>query len=69
MKFEEALEKLEKIVKNLEEGDVELDKAIDEFNEAVKLIKVCDDKLKEADKAINKILDKEGNLKDFEVEE
>lgn len=69
MKFEEALKKLEEIVNNLEKGDIELDKAIDNFNEAVKLIKICDDKLKDADKAISKIVDKDGNLKDFELGE
>lgn len=44
--FEENLEKLESIVKKLETGEVPLDEAIDNFNEAMKLAKTCDEKLK-----------------------
>ena len=43
--FEENLEKLEPIVKKLETGEVPLDEAIDNFNEAMKLAKTCDEKL------------------------
>ena len=44
--FEEALEKLESIVKELESGNIELDKAIDQYTEAMKLVSTCNDKLK-----------------------
>ena len=47
--FENNLEKLEEIVKKLESGEVPLDDAINEFNEAMKLAKLCDDKLKKAE--------------------
>lgn len=69
LSFEENLEKLEEIVKNLESGNIPLDDAIDSFNEAMKLAKVCDDKLKNAEEKVNKILNKDGKLEDFEVEE
>ena len=46
MSFEESLEKLEEIVKKLETGEVPLDEAITSFNEAMKLAKTCDEKLK-----------------------
>ena len=39
LSFEENLEKLEEIVKKLENGDVPLDDAIKEFNEAMVLAK------------------------------
>lgn len=67
--FEENLEKLENIVKNLESGNIPLDDAIDSFNEAMKLAKTCDEKLKRAESEVNKILNKDGNLEDFEIEE
>lgn len=67
--FEENLEKLETIVKDLESGNISLDKAIDSFNEAIKLAKLCDEKLKNAEEKVNKILNKDGKLEDFEIEE
>ena len=45
MSFEEAMEKLENSVLNLESSSLSLDDSIGEFEEAVKLIKFCEDKL------------------------
>lgn len=67
--FEENLEKLETIVKKLETGEVPLDEAIDNFNEAMKLAKTCDEKLKNAEEAITKLVKDNGNVVDFKVEE
>lgn len=67
--FEESLEELEKIVKDLESGNVSLDDAINKFNEAMKLAKFCDEKLKTAEENINKILSKDGTLENFELDE
>ncbi len=67
--FEESLEKLENIVKKLESGEVPLDDAITEFNTAMKLAKNCDEKLKNAEEAITKIVSSDGTLTDFNVEE
>lgn len=67
--FEENLKDLEEIVTKLESGEVPLDDAIKEFTKAMELSKKCDDKLKKAEEAITKIVEKDGNLKDFKVEE
>lgn len=67
--FEENLEKLESIVKKLETGEVPLDEAIDNFNEAMKLAKTCDEKLKNAEEAITKLVKNNGDVVDFKVEE
>ena len=69
LSFEESLEKLEGIVKKLETGDIPLDDAINEFNEAIKLSKICDDKLKKAEEAITKVVKESGEIVDFQVEE
>ncbi len=69
LSFEESLEQLEEIVKKLEVGDVPLDDAINEFNKAMKLSKVCDDKLKSAEEAITKLVKENGEVVDFQVEE
>lgn len=65
MKFEEKLESLETIVKELEEGNVDLDDAINKYTEAMKIAKECSDKLDKATKAVNKILNENGELEDF----
>ena len=67
--FEQALEELEIIVKELETGAVELDTAIEKYTEAMKLAKYCSEKLKNATDKVNKILTEQGELKDFEVQE
>ncbi len=67
--FEENLENLEKIVKDLESGNIPLDDAIEKFNEAMKLAKLCDDKLKNAEDKVNSILNKDGKLEEFKIEE
>ena len=67
--FEESLEKLENIVKKLESGEIPLDDAINEFNQAMKLAKNCDEKLKAAEETITKIVNPDGSLSDFKVEE
>jgi exodeoxyribonuclease VII small subunit len=60
-----ALEKLEEIVNKLENGDVPLDDAIEEFNNAMQLVKVCNDKLNAAEESIAKIVKDNGDIVDF----
>ena len=69
LSFEESLENLEAIVKKLETGEVPLDDAIKEFNDAMKLAKSCDEKLKNAEEAITKLVKDNGDIVDFQVEE
>lgn len=66
--FEESLLELEQIVKDLENGNIPLDDAITKFNEAMKIAKICNDKLTSAEESVNKILNKDGTLEDFQVE-
>lgn len=68
LSFEESLEKLEEIVNKLENGDVPLDDAIDEFNKAMKLVKSCNEKLSSAEEAITKIVEDNGDLIEFSPE-
>ena len=63
--FEEKLNNLEKIVSELEQGNIDLDDAINKYTEAMKLAKECSKKLDEATKAVNKILAENGKLEDF----
>lgn len=67
--FEENIKKIEEIVKELESGNVPLDDAMQKFNEAFTLSKECDEKLKEVTDSLNKILNKDGTLEEFKMEE
>ena len=67
--FEENISKLENIVRELESGNVALDDALEKFNEAFKISKECDEKLKEVSDSLNKVLNKDGNLEEFKIEE
>ncbi len=65
LSFEESLEKLEEIVNKLENGDVPLDDAIEEFKNAMDLVKICNDKLNSAEEAIAKIVQDNGEIIEF----
>ena len=70
MKFEEAMERLEKITEELEEGNLSLDEALAKFEEGMKLISFCEKRLDEVEKKIQ-VLIKEGEkfrLKDWSKE-
>ncbi|MCK4401876.1 exodeoxyribonuclease VII small subunit [bacterium] len=60
LKFEQALDKLENTVKEMEEGNVSLDKSLELFEEGVKLAKFCSVKLREVEKKVE-ILKKDVN--------
>jgi exodeoxyribonuclease VII small subunit len=61
-KFEDALEKLEGIVKKMETGDVPLEEALKSFEEGIKLIRFCRTKLDEAQRRVEMLLGKEDSL-------
>ena len=52
MNFEEAIAKLESEVKRLEGGNMSLDESIGAFEEAVKLVKVCNERLEKAERRV-----------------
>ncbi|MFC1708431.1 exodeoxyribonuclease VII small subunit [Candidatus Omnitrophota bacterium] len=64
MKFEETLKKLERIVGELEGGDISLDKAIKKYQEGMSFSKECLDSLNKAEKKVKVCLkDKTGKIK------
>lgn len=67
--FEDAVRELEGIVSELESGELDLDKSITKYTEAMKLIDTCEKKLNAATKTINKLVGENGKVSDFEVEE
>jgi exodeoxyribonuclease VII small subunit len=51
-RFEDALNKLEKIVSQLEEGDISLEDSLKLFEEGIRLSRICNQKLDEAEKRV-----------------
>ncbi len=56
IKFEDALKKLEKIVGDLENGNISLDEALEKYEEGIRLSKVCAKKLEVAKKKVEILL-------------
>ncbi|PSL41130.1 exodeoxyribonuclease VII small subunit [Planomicrobium soli] len=50
--FNEAMEQLEEIVRQLEQGDVPLEQALTLYQKGMELSKVCHDKLQNAEKQL-----------------
>lgn len=55
LSFEEAMRKLEAVVRDLESGNVELEKSIALYEEGARLKAHCERKLKEAEEKVAKI--------------
>lgn len=55
LSFEEAMKKLETVVRDLESGNVELEKSIALYEEGARLKAHCEKKLKEAEEKVAKI--------------
>lgn len=53
--FEEALKKLEGIVEAMESGDLPLEALLAKYEEGSKLVKICQEKLAEAELKIQKL--------------
>jgi exodeoxyribonuclease VII small subunit len=65
IKFEDALKKLEKIVEDLENGQLTLDEALKKYQEGIELSRVCAQRLESAKKKIDVLVkNKKG---DFEL--
>lgn len=63
LSFEEALAKLENIVRELESGHIKLDDAVSSYEKAVALKKICQAKLEAATLKVEKIeIAKDGTL-------
>ncbi|GAB3052238.1 exodeoxyribonuclease VII small subunit [Virgibacillus ainsalahensis] len=69
MSFEEAMRKLEEIVGKLEEADVPLEKAINYYQEGMVLTKLCNDKLNSVQTKMTKIMNEQGDLEQFDIQE
>lgn len=68
MKFGEKVKELESIIDELENGEIDLEESIEKYTKAMKLVKECDEQLKNIEDQVNKMIvdNKEVN---FEIPE
>jgi exodeoxyribonuclease VII small subunit len=62
--YEEAMKRLEDVVRRLEEGDVPLEEAIGLYQEGVQLVRLCGKKLDAIEAQISLLLEENGDLKE-----
>ncbi len=67
--FEENIEELEKIVTELEKGELNLEDSMKKFEEGITISKNCNKILEEAEKKITILLNQDGKMEeeDFKV--
>ena len=53
--FNDAVKKIEEIIRNIESGELDIDKLSNEVKTATELIKLCQKKLKATEEEINSI--------------
>jgi len=58
-KFETAMNRLEKIVENLEAEEMSLDESLKYFEEGIELTKFCYEKLNQAEQKLKKLVKKD----------
>lgn len=64
--FDKSLNELEKIVEQLERGDVPLEEALDKFQEGITLSRKLKKTLQDAEESLAKIVTENGEEKIFE---
>ena len=70
LKFEEALQLLEEKVKLLESGNITLDASLAAFEEAVALVRVCNDHLSDAERRVRILTESsDGTVTDLPFED
>lgn len=62
LSFEQAMEKLEAVVAQLESGDVPLEKAIELFQQGMELSRLCGGKLEQIERKIEVLLEENGSF-------
>ena len=67
--FEEKIYELEKVVNELEKGEMNLDESLVKFEQGMKLSKECNKMLENAEKKITILLEKDGEIEEENFDE
>ena len=68
LSYEEASSKLESIIEAMEDGSIPLAELVAQFEEGAKLLKVCQNELKQAELKIQKLDIADGGRSNFDSE-
>ena len=60
--FEQSLEKLEKLVERMEEGDLSLEDSLKNFEEGIKLTRECQQALASAEQRVKMLIEENGQI-------
>ena len=66
LKFEDAIKQLESLVQDLEQGDLDLDCALEKFEQGIKLIRTSQAKLDQAQQKVSMLMQESDTLLPFE---
>ena len=61
--FEKAIKDLEKIVEDLESGELSLEQSLKTFEKGIKLTRQCQGELEKAELKVKKLVEEDGELK------
>ena len=64
LKFEEAMQKLENIAGELENGNLTLEESVSKFEEGMKISKKCNEIIEQAERKITILLQKDGKIEE-----
>ena len=69
--FETSLEKLEKLVEQMEDGDLTLEDSLKNFEEGIRLTRECQQALAAAEQQVKLLIEENGQVtaSDFEAED
>ena len=58
--FEDSMEELEKLVEQMEQGEISLEESLKAFERGIKLTRTCQQALQEAEQKVQILLEKNG---------
>jgi len=68
--FETAMKRLEKVVEELDSGELPIEKSLKKFEEGIALSKFCSSKLEEIEAKVNRLVkDSKGNALEVPLED
>ena len=67
--FEEALDQLEELVEDMENGDLTLEESLKAFEQGIKLTRECQAALSQAEQKVQMLVEENGKLKTIDLDE
>jgi len=65
--FEEALDQLEELVEDMENGDLTLEESLKAFEQGIKLTRECQTALSQAEQKVQLLIEENGKLKSVDI--